>query len=126
MVAKWLGLSFRGLRRHQPMATRPVPDETRFAAANPGLCDLTGLLGGTTELAEHGRQLMAGAAALQLDLVAALHYDGEFLPAPARDSLDRGDPLQRHVAEVVVDLVKHRIRAPDVQGIGREPEHHRG
>ena len=25
-----------------------------------------------------------------------------------------------------MDLVKHRIGAPDMQGIGREPEHYRG
>jgi len=38
-------------------------------------CDRARLLGGIAELAEYGRQLMAGAAALQLDLVAALRDD---------------------------------------------------
>src|SRR5579863_7647665 len=69
---------------------------------------------------------MAGTAALQLDPVAALHGDREFLPAAAWGGLDRGDPLHRYMTEIFMDLVKHRIGAPDMQGTGREPEHYRG
>jgi hypothetical protein len=45
------------------------------------------------------------------------------VPGYLTEVVDGGDPLQRRVAQVLMDLVEHRIRAPHVQGVGRIERH---